>query len=58
MHCLRLQIAAEPKVAHFDEVLSENERFLEEFDKTRPDREVYLPERSPGKGRTGREEWT
>ena len=50
------------------ERLSEEElvkRFVEEFAKTRPHREVFMPEterrkgsRTPGTGRTGREEWT
>jgi beta-glucosidase-like glycosyl hydrolase len=65
LHCQRLRMAAGPKVAQFDEVIDETIRFLEVFDKTRPEREIYVPDserrknpRSPGKGHTGREEWT
>jgi beta-N-acetylhexosaminidase len=63
-HCDRLRAAAAPAVS-FDEVVDEAARFLEEFQRTRPEREVVVPEverregsRTPGKGRTGREEWT
>lgn len=63
-HCDRLRAAA-PVAATFDEVIDEAERFVEEFERTRPHREVIVPDvdrrknsRTPGKGRTGREEWT
>jgi beta-N-acetylhexosaminidase len=64
-HIARVQAAAPPPVAHWNDVIDEAERFVEEFTKTRPHREVFVPEterrkgsRSPGTGRTGREEWT
>ena len=54
-----------PPAASFDEVIDEAVRFVEEFQRTRPEREIVIPEaerrqnsRMPGKGRTGREEWT
>jgi len=63
-HCERLRAAA-PAAASFDEVLAEHVRYLDEFHRTRPEREVVVPEtdrrhnpRTPGKGKTGREEWT
>lgn len=63
-HCDALRAAA-PVPASWDDVVDEAERFVEEFERTRPHREVIVPEserrkhsRSPGKGRTGREEWT
>jgi beta-N-acetylhexosaminidase len=63
-HCESLRAAA-TVAASWDEVIDEAERFVEEFERTRPHREVLIPEserrkhsRSPGKGRTGREEWT
>ncbi|HJQ35630.1 MAG TPA: glycoside hydrolase family 3 N-terminal domain-containing protein [Thermoanaerobaculia bacterium] len=63
-HCERLRAAA-PVAASFDEVVDEHVRFLEAFERARPEREVVVPEtdrrhnpRTPGKGRTGREEWT
>jgi beta-N-acetylhexosaminidase len=63
-HTDRLR-AASTQPATWDEVVDEMERFREEFDRTRPDREVFVPDserrknsRTPGKGRTGREEWT
>ena len=63
-HCERLRAAA-PPVASFEDVEDEMLRFLEEFQRTRPEREVVVPDvdrrnnpRTPGKGRTGREEWT
>lgn len=64
-HCERLRATGEPPVGDFDAVIEETVRFLEVFDKTRPAREIYVPDaerrknpRSPGKGHTGREEWT
>jgi len=63
-HCERLRAAA-PPVRSFEDVEDEMLRFLEEFQRTRPEREVVVPDidrrnnsRTPGKGRTGREEWT
>ena len=63
-HCERLRAAA-PVPASWDEVIDEAVRFVEEFERTRPHREVVVPDvdrrknsRNPGKGRTGREEWT
>ncbi|HEX3109100.1 MAG TPA: beta-N-acetylhexosaminidase [Thermoanaerobaculia bacterium] len=63
-HCETLRAAA-PIAASFDEVIDEAVQFVEEFQRTRPEREVVIPDidrrhnpRMPGKGRTGREEWT
>ena len=63
-HCERLRAAA-PVPASWDEVIDEAVRFVDEFERTRPEREVVVPDvdrrkssRNPGKGRTGREEWT
>ena len=49
----------------FDEVIDEAVRFVDRFEKTRPEGQVYEPaidrrkeSRTLGKGRTGREEWT
>lgn len=63
-HCDRLRAAA-PAPASWDEVIDEAVRFVEEFQRTRPEREVVVPDvdrrkgpRMPGRGRTGREEWT
>jgi beta-N-acetylhexosaminidase len=60
-HCDALR-AATPAPASFDEVLDEAARFVEEFERTRPHREIVVPDvdrrkhsRTP---RTGREEWT
>ncbi|HYH05958.1 MAG TPA: glycoside hydrolase family 3 N-terminal domain-containing protein [Thermoanaerobaculia bacterium] len=63
-HCERIR--AEATVAKtWDDVVDEAEAFVTEFEKTRPHREVIVPDvdrrkgsRTPGKGRTGREEWT
>lgn len=63
-HCERLR-AATPPPASWDAVIDEAVRFVEELERTRPHREVVVPDderrkssRTPGKGRTGREEWT
>jgi beta-N-acetylhexosaminidase len=63
-HCERLRADATVP-GSWDEIVDEAEAFVAEFEKTRPHREVYIPDverrkgsRSPGKGRTGREEWT
>jgi beta-N-acetylhexosaminidase len=64
-HCERLRVAAPPPAASFDEVIDEAVCFVEEYQRTRPEREIFVPDvdrrknsRLPGKGRTGREEWT
>lgn len=64
-HCMRLRAAAPPAAASFGAVIDEASRFVEAFTKTRPARDVIVPEserrkgsRDPGSGRTGREEWT
>ena len=64
-HCQRLIAAAGAPAPSFDALLDEAVQFLDEFARTRPPYDVYVPEvdrrkgsRSPGKGRTGREEWT
>ena len=63
-HCDAIRAAA-PAPSSWDEVVEETVRFVEEFERTRPAREVVVPDidrrkgpRNPGKGRTGREEWT
>lgn len=63
-HCDRLRAASKP-AASWDAVIDEAVRFVEELERTRPHREVVVPDaerrkggRHPGKGRTGREEWT
>ena len=64
-HIDRLRRAAPPPMKSFDDVIDEAVRFVDRFEKTRPEGQVYEPavdrrkeSRSPGKGRTGREEWT
>src|SRR3954467_11007630 len=64
-HIDRLRQNARPPAASFDEVIDEAIRFIEKLEQTRPHREVFIPDserrkqgRTPGKGRTGREEWT
>ena len=63
-HCETLRAAA-PVPSSFDEVIDEAVHFVDEFQRTRPEREIVIPDidrrhnsRTPGKGRTGREEWT
>jgi beta-N-acetylhexosaminidase len=63
-HCERLR-AASTVAASWNDIVDEAERFVAEFESTRPERDpVQLDydrrkhSRSPGKGRTGREEWT
>ncbi|MEO8379173.1 MAG: glycoside hydrolase family 3 N-terminal domain-containing protein [Acidobacteriota bacterium] len=60
-HCDRLRAAA-PPVATFADVIDEAARFVEEFERTRPHRDVFVPDVDRRKGsrnpRTGREEWT
>lgn len=65
VHCDRLRRDAPPAAANFDEVIDESVRFYAAFEKTRPAYDVIIPEserrknnRTPGTGRTGREEWT
>jgi beta-N-acetylhexosaminidase len=64
-HIARLREGAPAPVATFDDVIDEAVRFVEKLEKTRPHREVFVPDeerrkqgRVPGQGRTGREEWT
>jgi beta-N-acetylhexosaminidase len=64
-HIARLRQNAEPPAATFDDVIDEAIRFIEKLDATRPHRDIYVPDverrkgvRMPGKGRSGREEWT
>jgi len=64
-HIARLRAAAPPPAARWNDVIDEAERFVEELSRTRPPRPPVIPEeerrqgsRSPGTGRTGREEWT
>jgi beta-N-acetylhexosaminidase len=63
-HCDRLRAAA-PRAESFDDVIDEAARFVEAFQAARPEGHVVVPEidrrhgsRVPGKGKTGREEWT
>jgi len=63
-HCNRIRAQA-PVAGTWDDVVDEAERFVADFDSTRPAREIIIPDqdrrkgsRNPGKGRTGREEWT
>jgi len=60
-HCERLRAAA-PPVKSFNDVIDEASRFVEEYERTRPHREVVVPDVERRKGsrnpRTGREEWT
>ena len=53
-HCETLRAAA-TVASSFDEVIDEAVRFVAEFQRTRPQREVYV---APSHGPTGREEWT
>ena len=63
-HVGRIRANAAP-AANFDAVIDEAARFVDEFEQTRPHREVTVPDvdrrkgpRHPGRGHTGREEWT
>ena len=56
---------ASAPAARFDDVIGEAARFIDAFQAARPEHEVIVPEserrknsRTPGTGRTGREEWT
>ena len=57
----RLRAASAPP-ATWDEVIDETARFVEEFERTRPHREIVIPDsdrrKSTRNPRTGREEWT
>lgn len=63
-HCARIRAEATPPAASFDELLDEAVRFVEEYQRTRPEHEDYVGAerrkwgRTPGTGKTGREEWT
>jgi beta-N-acetylhexosaminidase len=61
-HCERLRANALPAPATFDDLIDEAVRFLAEFEKTRPHREIVVPDvdrrNNPRTPRTGREEWT
>lgn len=64
-HVERLRRNALPVAASFDDVVDEAARFVAKFEETRPPREIFIPDvdrrkqgRTPGKGHTGREEWT
>jgi len=59
------QLRAIPPAPTFDDVIDEAARFVEAFQKAHSGHEPYVPEgerrkdpRTPGTGRTGREEWT
>jgi beta-N-acetylhexosaminidase len=54
-HVNAIRAAAAPLPDSFEAIVQEAARFVEELTKTRPMREVV---RTPGTGRTGREEWT
>ena len=61
----RLRREAPPPVPRFDDVIDEAVLFVDRFEKTRPEGTGVVPEidrrnnsRTPGTGRTGREEWT
>ena len=54
-----------PPAANFDDIVDETSRFVEAFQKARHGKDAVIPEvdrrkdsRTPGTGRTGREEWT
>jgi beta-N-acetylhexosaminidase len=64
-HVARLRQNAIPPANSFENVIDEAIRFVDKLEQTRPHREVFIPDserrkqgRTPGKGRTGREEWT
>lgn len=64
-HVRAIRAAAGPPAGSFDEIIDEAVRFVDSFTKTRPPRDTVTPEnerrkgpRVPGKGHTGREEWT
>ena len=54
-----------PSAAKFNDLIDETERFVDAFQKARHETDVVVPDidrrkgsRTPGTGRTGREEWT
>lgn len=60
---LRRRAAAGPET--FDDLVEETKRFCKAFEETRPEGHPYIPavdrrksSRTPGTGRSGREEWT
>jgi beta-N-acetylhexosaminidase len=62
-HIGRLRQNARPPANSFDEVTGEAVRFIDKLEKTRPhhamsDADPGTSGRVPGRGRTGREEWT
>ncbi|HEX6100893.1 MAG TPA: beta-N-acetylhexosaminidase [Thermoanaerobaculia bacterium] len=61
VHCERLRAAA-PALPSFDAVIDEAANFVEEYERTRPHREIVVPDverrKSTRNPRTGREEWT
>lgn len=64
-HCERIRKVGAPPVSSFKQLVDETVRFCDEFQATRPEGEVYVPAvdrrknpRTPGTGRSGREEWT
>jgi beta-N-acetylhexosaminidase len=64
-HCEQLRREGLPALASFDELIGEAARYVEEFQRTRPEQAAVVPDierrqesRTPGKGRSGREEWT
>jgi hypothetical protein len=64
-HCETIRRNAAPPLASFDDLTDAAVEFNELFQSTRPPRDPNLPDldrrkasRTPGKGRTGREEWT
>jgi beta-N-acetylhexosaminidase len=64
-HCEKLRTDAGSPVSTFDKLIEETARFCDEFERTRPRREPVAIDsdrrkgpRHPGKGHTGREEWT
>jgi beta-N-acetylhexosaminidase len=60
-HCAQLRAASTP-AATWNDIVDETARFVEEFERTRPHREVIVPDSERRKQtrnpRTGREEWT
>ncbi len=64
-HCQRIRTESGAPVGSFDKLIDEAVRFCDEFERTRPHREIIVPDserrkgsRNPGTGRSGREEWT
>jgi beta-N-acetylhexosaminidase len=64
-HCDALRASATSRVETFEQLMEESLRFHELFESTRPPRDADAPDldrrknsRTPGTGRSGREEWT